>query len=296
MRRIAAFCLVWLSLACANADEVIRYPRPESQLDHRNEYALELLKLALREAGSKTALIASDKVMTQDRLFSELQDGKNLHVMWTMTTKERETLATPIRIPIYKGLIGWRLALIHASQSDLLARVKTIEDLARYTAGQARDWPDVSILRANNLKVTSVSGYENLFSMLGEKRFDYMPRSVGEIWGEADMHRADGVMVDPYVVIHYPAAVYFFVGKNNPELAKTIELGLRRAIQNGKFDRLFYSYYAAAIEKARLAERTVIELKNPSLPEQTPLNEAELWLQLPRSTATRTPIRNTPSP
>lgn len=293
MQRIAAFCLAWLTLTCANADEIIRYPRPESQLDRRNEYAVELLKLALQEAGAKSRLVASDKVMTQERLFSELQEGKNLQVMWTMSTKERENMAIPIRIPIYKGLIGWRLALVHASESDLLSQVQSIDDLAKFSAGQARDWPDVSILRANSLKVTAVSGYENLFSMLGGKRFDYMPRSVGEIWAEAEMHRADGIVVDPYIVIHYPAAVYYFVGKQNPDLAKTINNGLRRAIQNGKFDRLFYSYFAAAIEKARLSERIVIELKNPSLPDQTPLEQDELWLRLPRTTPAHTQIKKT---
>lgn len=283
MRRIAMLCFTWLSLTCAQADDIIRYPRPESQLDRRNEYALELLKLALHEGGSRTRLAPTAKPMTQDRLFAELEAGNDLQVMWTMTTKEREQQALAIRIPIYKGLIGWRLALVHASQSDLFAQVKTREDLANFSAGQARDWPDVDILRANNLKVVAVAGYENLFSMLGQGRFNYMPRSIGEIWLEADQHRADGIVVDPYIVIHYPAAVYFFVSKTNPSLAATINLGLNRAIQNGKFDRLFYSYFAAAIEKARFSERRVIELKNPSLPENTPLDQAHLWLRLPRT-------------
>lgn len=288
MRRIAMLCLGWLTLTCAHADVVIHYPRAESQLDKRNEYALELLQLALREAGSNAQLVASNAAMTQERSFSELETGKNLQILWAMTTQARENQTRAIRIPIYKGLIGWRLALVHASQSDLLSQVNSLADLAHFSAGQARDWPDADILRANHLNVVTTSGYENLFSMLGQGRFDYMPRSVSEIWAEAQLHRADGVVVDPYIVIHYPAAAYFFVNKANAELAETITTGLNRAIANGKFDRLFYSYFAEAIEQAKLSERRVIELKNPELPEDTPLDQTNLWLRLPRTAPTDT--------
>ena len=116
MGRIAILCLAWLSLTCAHAGDVIRYPQPESVLDRRNDYALELLQLALREAGSSARLAPAESPMTQERMLSELQAGKNLQVLWTMTTKEREKQALAIRVPIYKGLIGWRLALVHARE------------------------------------------------------------------------------------------------------------------------------------------------------------------------------------
>lgn len=291
MRLIATLCLIVLTLAHGHADEVIHYPRAESAADRRNDYALELLQLALREAGSTARLEPSDQAMTQQRSFSELQAGKNLQILWAMTTKEREQQALPIRVPIYKGLIGWRLALIHARQSDLLAEVYSLADLAQYKAGQARDWPDADILRANQLPVETTSGYDNLFSMLGQERFDYMPRSVEEIWAEAEAHRADGALVDQHIVIHYPAAVYFFVNNANQALAETISLGLYRAIESGKFDRIFYSHFAAAIERARLRHRHVIELENPSLPDKTPLKNSRLWLKLPRSAAVGPPTR-----
>ncbi|MDE2592873.1 MAG: hypothetical protein KGL57_01440, partial [Burkholderiales bacterium] len=117
-------------------------------------------------------------------------------------------------------------------------------------------------------------------------RFDYMPRSIAEVWDEAQTHRADGVAVDPHIVLHYRAAVYFFVNKQNTALAKKISTGLERALSDGKFNRLFYSYHAKAIEQARLSQRTVIELANPLLPKDTPLNRKELWLEFPPTTKT----------
>lgn len=264
------------------AAEVITYPRPESAGDHRGDYAVELLRLALSDGGTPVELRPAAEVMNQERALLALRSGQGLRVTWSMTTVEREKMVLPIRIPIYKGLIGWRLALIHASRSGMLARVSDAAQLAPLTAGQAAEWPDTDILRANGLKVMTSTNYGSLFKMLGRGRFDYMPRSVGEIWTEANWHRADGLMVDDSIVLHYPAAVYFFVAKSDAALAERIRLGLERLIADGRFDRLFYSYHAEQIERARLSRRRVIELRNPLLPPETPLSRPELWLRFPQ--------------
>ena len=58
-----------------------------------------------------------------------------------MTTREREERLQPIRIPIYKGLIGWRVNLLRQTDSQLLSHVRTLDDLkalrfASATTGQ----------------------------------------------------------------------------------------------------------------------------------------------------------------
>ena len=58
----------------------------------------------------------------------------------------------PIRIPIYRGLIGWRIPLVSAANKDLLASVRTLDDLRRLRFGQRQDWADTPILRANGLE------------------------------------------------------------------------------------------------------------------------------------------------
>lgn len=72
-------------------------------------------------------------------------------------------------------------------------------------------------------------------------------------------------------------ADYFFVNKQDTKLAQAINTGLERALANGQFDRLFYAFNGAQIRQARLAQRTVIELHNPQLPEGTPLGRKALW-------------------
>ena len=54
--------------------------------------------------------------------------------------------------------------------------------------------------------------------------------------------------------------------------------GLEQALADGSFDRLFFAHYGDALQRARLSERQLIELDNPLLPPDTPLQRAELWL------------------
>jgi hypothetical protein len=274
--------VVYLLCTSAWAGGVVTYPSPESKADRRNDYAVELLRLALQESGGGWELRASQSVMNQDRAFADLKRGGTLRVAWAMTSTQRELQATPIRIPIYKGLIGWRLPLVHASQSGLLAQVSNLNQLKRFTAGQAREWPDTQVLEDNGLRVVSGASYEGLFNMLAHRRFDYFPRSIVEVWDEARERRSQGIMVDQNIALYYPAAVYFFVNNNDPGLAEALDTGLERAIADGKFDRLFYSYFAGVIEEARLNQRRTIELVNPNLPLSTPLSRKELWLLYPK--------------
>lgn len=43
-----------------------------------------------------------------------LRANEVIGVLWTVTSPERERLLIPVRIPIDRGVYGWRLFLIHA--------------------------------------------------------------------------------------------------------------------------------------------------------------------------------------
>ena len=118
-----------------------------------------------------------------------------------------------------------------------------------------------------------------LFKMLSKQRIDYFPRSVLEIWEEADQHAEEGLVVEASIVLQYPAAIYFFVNKKNQALARRLEEGLRRAIADGSFDALFFERFGEVIRRARLAARTRFDLENPLLSSETPLDQPELWHQ-----------------
>lgn len=250
------------------------YPRQESP----NAYPVQVLRLALSEAGADFDLQPSETPMLQGRALEQLAKGENVNVVWSMTSQERESALWPIRIPIDKGLLGWRLILTSKAGAAAIAKVKKMDDLRRLQAGQGHDWPDTNILRFNGLQVQTGTSYDGLFKMLSVGRFDYFPRSIIEIWDEQKFFATQNLEIDKNLILYYPTAFYFFVSRKDRELAKTIETGLNKAIANGKFEQLFQQTYGDVVQRAHLAGRTKLILQNPLLPAATPLARKELWI------------------
>lgn len=262
----------------ATADIVVRYPRPESGPDERSRYSQRLLELVLQRAYITYRVELHPVRMQQGRAIVRLKNNQGLEVLSTMTSTEREQEMLPIRIPIDKGLIGWRLLLINRSQAGKFKAVTSLDDLKRLTAGQGADWPDVRILRANGLNVYGTSNYDSLFHMLDSERIDYFPRSVNEIWAELDNSQLR-IMAEPTIALHYPAAIYFFVRKGNTQLANDISEGLEKMIADGSFEKLFQEYHGEMIRRAAFRDRRVFELLNPLAPAGMPLNRKALWFR-----------------
>jgi hypothetical protein len=281
--QLAGTWLLLLLVVCAAPpllaeSQVVRYPRSFSGYEYRDSYVLELLQLALAKAGSKQTLQPSAYSMEQQRALTELEHNHGVDVVWSMTSAEREARLLPVRIGIDKGLMGWRIALLPKSQQRRLKDVHSLADLHQLRAGQGHDWPDRKILEYNGLPVVPSSSYESLFRMLTAGRFDYFPRSLLEIWDEVDSQPPLELVVDPYLVLHYPTASYFFVSRHNPQLAETLRQGLERALLDGSFDQLFMRHYGESLRQAKLSQRRILELDNPLLPVGTPLTRRELWL------------------
>lgn len=278
MKRCLPLLLAFITCT-VGATERLVYPK-HSQGTDPEAYVVELLRLALERSGGQYQLEPSLEPVPQSRAQHSLMrnDGK-LQVMWTMTTREREEQLAPIRIPIYKGLIGWRIPLVRADQAQILAGVAGLGDLKALRIGQRHDWPDTSILRANGLTVLTSPSYEGLFRMLQAGRFELFPREMVVAWDEVRHAREQGLdlVVDEHLVLHYPTALYFFTSKARPDLAAAIERGLERALADGSFDALFQRAHGDSIRRARLDQRRVITLHNPELPDTVPLDRAELW-------------------
>lgn len=269
------------AMASARVTKVIRYPRLSMTTDPHSEYVLDLLRQAISYSGQPYQLQGSQSTMQQARSIYELTSSHgSVDVLWTMSTDEREAQLIPIRIPIDKGLIGWRVALLTPANIKLLKQVKTAKDLAAFTAGQELDWPDVTILQSNGLPVRTSATYETLFTMLRAGRFDYFPRSLFEAQIEFEGPLGKNLAIDPYIILYYPSALYFFVSPREPKMAEDIRKGLEEMIRNGSFEKTFQRYQQATIKGANLKNRTIIPLRNPTLSQdKMPLNRPELWFK-----------------
>lgn len=262
-------------LARAKSSHLVVYPPPESELDERSAYRIELLRLAL---GKRYRLQPGELVMQQGRALRYIEEQQGIDVFWSMTSKQREQQLLPIRIPIDRGLLGWRLLLIRKSDEARFAQIESVAQLAALHGAQGHDWPDLDILRGAGLDIYPSPHYESLFNMLERGRIDYVPRSVSEIGVELARHNNNGQFaIAPRLALHYPAAEYFFVHRQRAELARQIEAGLRRALADGSFDALFRQYHAESIKQADLASRHILQLPNLLLPAATPLSNRQYW-------------------
>ncbi|MES2324077.1 MAG: transporter substrate-binding domain-containing protein [Pseudomonadota bacterium] len=275
VRALFALLAVLVPLLGSAAPTVVTIPRAESERDARSQFPFFLLEQVLQRSGRHYLLQKSDVRMQQGRALLQLQKGEGIDVVCYMTSAERESLLLPIRIPVDKGLIGWRLLMIKKSQAARWKQIAASGELRDLTAGQGSDWPDFAILRANGFKVYGTTNYDSLFSMLESERIDYFPRSVNEVWLEADAHQ-DQLMVEPTLAFRYAAASYYFVRKGNEQLAADITIGMEKMIADGSYEKLFQEYYGEVIRRSGLKDRRIIELNNPLLPNGLPVERRNL--------------------
>jgi hypothetical protein len=210
--------------AAARADpEILYYPkRAESP---RWNYALGLLRLALDESGRHYDLRPTIDEMSQTRAARELELG-NIDFIWTGTSAEYEERFRPVRIPVLRGLDGYRICVINPGRQSAFSAVKSLDDLKQLTIGQDPGWSDVKILEAAGLKVVTAPS-DALPNMVERDRFDCFLRGAHEAPNEVAKHPALAVENDLLIV--YPFTSFFFVNKKDTALAEALETGLKKA-------------------------------------------------------------------
>lgn len=258
---------------------VVRYPTltdVSGQLYH-HDYYLEILHLALASSG-RNYRVETVPLPEFREVRSEISLVKGLYdIHWLHTNRQRETRLRPIRIPLLKGMIGWRLLLVREEDQDRFAAIIDVDPLRKLPTVQGHDWPDALIMQHNGFSVVRSANWEGMFRMLASGRVDYFPRGATEVHGEIAQFPEHGLVVEQNLALHYLSAYYFFVAPDNEELAQVIEKGLNNAIANGSFDEIFRKHFAETIEQSNLSNRKILRMENPLLPPETPLERAELW-------------------
>jgi len=236
------------------------YPPPASPSDARAGYYLELLELVLGKSGAAFDLKPYPAKMVGARAYHALEKNESITIVWCARSRQLDERLLPVKIDLDRGILGWRLLLIRSRDREMFGRIRRLEQLRAYAAGQQRDWIDTSILRANGLRVVPALLYESMFDMLAAGRFDYCPRGVAEIWDEARQYSRLELEVEPTLALHYPFTTWFYVSRHNPQLAVAVERGLQQALNDGSMARLFELRNGESMRRAKLAGRTVFEL------------------------------------
>ena len=269
------------AFAYAAPGVTVVYPASEMADDVRFDDLTEILRTALKKTVPEYGpyiLKSSGVRMNEARYLAQLRAGEIVNVMWSSTSVEKEKEFLTIRIPLRKGILGFRVALIAKNKQARIDEVKTVEDLRRLSVGQGVGWGDVKLYQENGIPVGQAD-YDSLFKMTAAGRFDLFPRGIGEIFPEYARYAAGNpdLRIEKNLLIYYPWPYYFFFNRRDAALRDRVEAGLRKMLADGSFDAIFWKYNGKAIEEANLKGRRVIRLKNDLLPKETPLDNPALW-------------------
>lgn len=249
-------------------------------------YEFELLHLVLEktveEYGPYT-MEASKTIYNPRRSEIELKKGTEVNLDWQpilQMNMRQEFIMIPI--PLMKGILGYRIFLIHRKDRQKFAEIKTLDELKQLRVGQGLDWADVPIFEHNGFRVVTGKDYDGLFEMLIVGRFDFFSRGVGEALPEYNLRKDQlpDLWIEETILLYYPYPMYYFINRQHPELAERLERGLRLMIEDGSFDKFFWKYYGPIIEKARVKNRKLFKIENPFLPPEVQLDHKELWIDL----------------
>lgn len=283
---IALLLLLALLMPAARAATIVRHALAQQQSAAEITYELAVLQLLLdKTLGSHGPYrLQPVDAMTQNRAFLQLAAGE-VDVISSMTSRERERQGLPLRVCLYRGLLGVRLPLALAARRAELEAAGSgnlvAEPPRALRIGQVADWPDAAVLQHNGWRVERMARLQPFAELLRRQRIDLVALGALEVYPIADA-RADLAVLERWAIA-YPSAFYFFVSPAQPALAERLRQGWERALADGSFEALFEKRLGPQLARARLAQRHWWPLGNPELPPDTPLADARLWHPLVRS-------------
>jgi len=255
----------------------VRIPTEAAQID---KFPDRLVVAALERGNTYKAVYPYGNIQSLP-LSKRINDVRNLNLdlFFGLATPEYEEEFLPIYIPLYRGMMGMRLAIVKRENREIFRDVTNLQQLKQFIAGQGKLWADSKILEANNIPLVKEAKYRNLFRMLEADRFDYFPRGIHEPWKEVEDWQKLDLVVDKHIMLWYTVPFYYFVHRSNTDLAEHLTEQIEAMIADGSFMEMFYEDedVQAAFKQAKIDERTIIRLENPFLSAATPIERKELW-------------------
>lgn len=242
-----------------------------------NSYGFELLDHVLSSADEADIKLASTPLekLSLERKIRSLQQGKLIDVLMLAATKERLENLMAIEVPIQFGFQGLRILLTTKDKQSQLSQIKSLKELRRKIGVFVNGWADSKVYNSNDMPMILATQKENAYAMLAKRRVDYFPRSAAEVLINYNEYidKYPNFVVEPELMLYYPFPVYFFINKENTELARVLSNGLSKAKNNGEMKRIFMQHHGDMIKSLGLQDRTIIKLRNTNLSNKLPVAE-----------------------
>lgn len=261
--------LVCLLTPFCYAEMVVSLRSPETKNDKREDYNFELISLALERTKVEYGDYKIVKIppMNTARSFYSLEEDiyPNLLIELSYQQKlEQELDLIYVHFPLELGIVGYRVCFASPSAYQKLKNVHTLDELKKFTIGQGVAWADTDILRYNGLKVTEISSFDSLFSMVEHGRIDLFCRGANELQHEYESLKDTGnLLYNESFVLHYSLPRFYYLNKKNQLAKERIEKGLLAAYQDGSVKKLWEKHFLASVEFVKLKQRKEFKLENP---------------------------------
>lgn len=123
-------------LLTTSTNAELRVLPPQSAFDSSHSYFISLLQqvLAVTADGYADESISYAPRMEQGRALLELEKGRIIDLSWAGTSRQREQHLAAVKIPLLKGLLGFRQVIIHQDNQVLFDGIRTLNDLAELSA------------------------------------------------------------------------------------------------------------------------------------------------------------------
>lgn len=257
----------------ASMNGSLAYAQVKLHVWHKNLERTEtraFLQLALDKAkadfGEYTLVAQSEPDVLAAIANMQEKRGIDLIVSGVNLTWEQQLL--PVYVPLERGLLGFRVCLINRGAAETFAQVKTSEDFARLGVRVAvgSNWPDRTIMTNHQIAVSHAADYQDVLAMLSQKRVDCFSRSVIEASQEQDAHPEFGI--EQRLGFVYPLADLIYVRPDAEPIRHMLDAGLKRAIEDGSYRRLFNTFYHNTLLDLDFYARKLLIMGNQNMSEQ----------------------------
>ncbi|GEA59248.1 hypothetical protein VCO01S_04410 [Vibrio comitans NBRC 102076] len=261
----------------------------QSQEDVSHDYLVQLVSRSseIAEAHFGPSKIEFMPIMlSQDRVLQLLGIGGVLDIVSSAPTAEREASFLSIKVPIFMGLLGYRMMIVSPEKLPEFEQISSEEQLKSLVACQGTAWPDADILEDSGYKVVRVDRFEQMFEKLHDGGCDYFPRGITEGYGELEYYNENNpdkpLAKFDSILIHYQVPLMFYTSHNNYELAAKIQYGMEKMVENGELEALLKNHPVtqSAFPLSKWEKSTIFSVPNKRLPKSVPTYKQELWLEL----------------
>ena len=245
-------------------------------------YHADLLQMVLKKTEEeygpcKLIVIETNKPLNRIHLY--IDGGQLFDTVDSTVNPSRDQKLLPIRFPIYRGFMGYRVMIIRQGDQARFNGINSLETMRSITIGAGMNWYDRKLVQQQNIPTVTGDDLGALYRMLPVGRFDAILRGVHEVKIDELRVKASGHSLESNVVLAYPLPVNFYVRKSHHLLAERLRSGLEKGIADGSFQTFFYQHplIKETLKRVQLEKRKFLYLCNPTLSRDSPLEKPKYW-------------------